>query len=175
MSTEPEFQTRVPNFPRVTFVSDGDSQLAVYRDGEKILEDDRHSLTAARVLEALGIPVKQVEVTPGDLSAHGNSFPESLSKLRGEEQEIMPLSGKTIVLTGTFPQSHRRLASFLQTLGAKVRVDVSERTDFLVVGDKPGDQILLRARELNVIAVQAEHFWRLIAAHPLDPVHKGRH
>ena len=88
---------------------------------------------------------------------HNQEVVQQLSTLgvRWEEYEstatqTMPLSGKTIVLTGTLTSMSRDEAkSRLEALGAKVAGSVSKKTDCVVAGEEAGSK-LIRAQELNV-------------------------
>jgi len=61
-----------------------------------------------------------------------------------------PLSGKTVVLTGSFSHIKRRLAQEkLRELGAKPAGSVSAKTDWVIAGEKAGSK-LTRARELGI-------------------------
>src|SRR5690606_7942355 len=52
-----------------------------------------------------------------------------------------PLSGKTIVITGTLSSMTREEAKErLEALGAKVAGNVSKKTDYIVVGENPGSK-----------------------------------
>ncbi|MDO8991310.1 MAG: NAD-dependent DNA ligase LigA [Sideroxyarcus sp.] len=63
---------------------------------------------------------------------------------------VLPLSGKTFVLTGTLASMGRDEAkSRLEALGAKVAGSVSKKTDCVVAGEEAGSK-LIRAQELNV-------------------------
>jgi len=59
-------------------------------------------------------------------------------------------SGKTIVITGSFASfSRNELKEQLIIIGAKVTSSVSNKTDFLILGEKPGSK-LSKAEELNI-------------------------
>ncbi len=73
-----------------------------------------------------------------------------------------PLSGKTIVITGSFEDYSREdLASKLQSLGANITNSVSKRTHYLVVGESPGSK-LDKARQLGVVVVGADRLDELL-------------
>ena len=61
-----------------------------------------------------------------------------------------PLSGKTVVITGTLPTMTRDEAKqLLQSAGAKVTGSVSAKTDYLLAGEKAGSK-LAKAEKLGV-------------------------
>lgn len=60
------------------------------------------------------------------------------------------LAGKTFVITGTLPAMSRDdTRRFIELRGGKVSDSVSQRTDFLVVGESPGSK-LAKAQKLGV-------------------------
>jgi DNA ligase (NAD+) len=73
-----------------------------------------------------------------------------------------PLSGKTVVLTGTLATMSREQATEeLERLGAKVSGSVSKKTSFLVFGADAGTK-LEKARQLGVETLDEEKFLTLI-------------
>ena len=74
-----------------------------------------------------------------------------------------PLTGQTIVITGTLERMSRQAAEQLVvTLGGRVASTVSSRTTLLVAGSAPGSK-LARAQELGVPVIDEEEFWRRTA------------
>jgi DNA ligase (NAD+) len=73
-----------------------------------------------------------------------------------------PLSGKTLVLTGTLQTMTREeAAAAVERLGGKVASSVSRKTSYLVVGADAGSK-LEKARELGVATLSEEEFKKLI-------------
>ncbi len=67
----------------------------------------------------------------------------------------LPLTGKTVVITGTLNRPRDWIKSALQARGAKVTGSVSKKqTDYLIAGADPGLK-LTKARELGVTVVDA--------------------
>ncbi len=65
-------------------------------------------------------------------------------------QALLPLAGKTFVLTGTFPTLKREEAKeMLEAAGAKVAGSVSKKTHYVVAGEDAGSK-LTKAQELGV-------------------------
>lgn len=70
-----------------------------------------------------------------------------------------PLSGKTVVITGELSGMKRKEAqALMESLGSIVNSSVSNKTDFLVVGEKPGSKYH-KALELGVKILTEEEFY----------------
>jgi DNA ligase (NAD+) len=83
------------------------------------------------------------------LRACGVNWEEGEAAVR----EVLPLAGKTFVITGTLPSLSRDQAKeLLESAGAKVAGSVSKKTDFVVAGEEAGSK-LDKARELGVAVI----------------------
>ena len=84
-------------------------------------------------------------------------------KPRPEEvQQDSPISGKTIVVTGTLQKLDRRQAeALIESLGGKAAGSVSKKTDYVLAGESAGSK-LTKARELGVRVLNEQEFFELI-------------
>jgi len=102
-------------------------------------------ILAERILEQLSD--ERVRDLIAALRVRGLRFELDASERRGEEG---PLSGRTLVLTGTLPDlSRERATKLIKRAGGKVTSSVSKKTDYVVAGESPGSK-LARAEELGV-------------------------
>ncbi|MEN6420004.1 MAG: NAD-dependent DNA ligase LigA, partial [Clostridiaceae bacterium] len=73
-----------------------------------------------------------------------------------------PISGKTIVVTGTLPTLGRREAeALIEQNGGKTAGSVSKKTDYVLYGESAGSK-LDKAKELNISLLTEEEFLKLI-------------
>jgi DNA ligase (NAD+) len=78
-------------------------------------------------------------------------------------QAPKPLSGKTVVLTGTLPTLSRDEAKeMLEAAGAKVAGSVSKKTDYVVAGAEAGSK-LDKATELGIAVLDEEGLRQLLS------------
>ena len=84
-------------------------------------------------------------------------------KPRPEEvQQDSPISGKTIVVTGTLEKLDRRQAeTLIESLGGKAAGSGSKKTDYVLAGESAGSK-LTKARELGVRVLNEQEFFELI-------------
>jgi DNA ligase (NAD+) len=72
------------------------------------------------------------------------------------------LTGKTFVLTGTLPNLSRSEAqTLIETAGGKVTSSVSAKTDYVVVGEKPGSKAD-KAQSLNIPLLSEDQLLALL-------------
>ncbi|AUW94022.1 DNA ligase (NAD(+)) LigA [Sulfobacillus thermotolerans] len=96
-----------------------------------------------------------------------------------EQQAVMketPVTGKTIVVTGTFGQMPRKqLEAWITQAGGKVASSVSRRTALVIAGDKPGSKVA-KALELSVPIMSEQEFleWMAKSGSPLTGSDDGR-
>ena len=79
----------------------------------------------------------------------------------------MELKGKTVVIAGTFSKKQWEIKNLLEGMGARVTTAVSQKTDFLVVGNKGGAK-LKKAESLSIKLIDEAAFNKLI-----DPGNKN--
>lgn len=71
-----------------------------------------------------------------------------------------PLTGKTIVVTGTLETMERKAAQdLIKQLGGKVAGSVSKKTDFVLAGESPGSK-LDKAKEFGIQVLDEAEFLR---------------
>ena len=76
--------------------------------------------------------------------------------------DVLPLAGKTVVLTGTLPTLSRDQAKeLLEAAGAKVAGSVSKKTDYVVAGAEAGSK-LEKAQALGVAILDEAGLFRLL-------------
>jgi len=99
-------------------------------------------------------------------------FAREVDDLLSEIKPIAPekrnhtgaLSGKTVVLTGTFPTLSRSEATArLEAVGVRVSGSVSKKTDFVVAGEEAGTK-LEKAQTLGVEVIDETELLRRLAA-----------
>jgi len=97
------------------------------------------------------------------LRAAGVTWPEHEPAQSSEG----PLTGKTLVVTGTLPSMTREDAkAFIEAAGGKVAGSVSKKTDYLIAGEAAGSK-LEKAQQLGVTILDEDGL-RALVAHVAD-------
>lgn len=135
----------------------GSMQALADATEEALLEvEDIGPIVAASLREFFADPLNRELISA--LQSHGVNWPEQ----GGAAEEILPLSGKTFVLTGTLETMSREVAGEkIQALGGKVAGSVSAKTTYLVAGQNPGSK-LQRAERLGITILDEKNFCELI-------------
>jgi len=82
--------------------------------------------------------------------------------IKEEKEGEKPLAGQIFVLTGKLTTLTREeAAEIIERLGGKVLSSVSQRTNYVIVGESPGSK-LGRARTLGVSALEEKEFLKLV-------------
>lgn len=76
-------------------------------------------------------------------------------------KQSQALNGKTFVLTGTLTKSRNEISELLSNYGAKITNSISNKTNYLIVGENPGNK-LLQAHKLNVKIINEEQLQTLL-------------
>jgi DNA ligase (NAD+) len=98
-----------------------------------------------RNVKALGELLREIEVRPAE-----------------QPRKSSPVSGKTVVFTGSLTKFTRDEAKAVaERLGAKVAGSVSKKTDYVVAGEDAGSK-LTKARELGVAVLTEDEWLELI-------------
>jgi DNA ligase (NAD+) len=96
------------------------------------------------------------------LRQFGLNWPQAAPAKQAAQASPAPLSGLTVVLTGTLESMTREQASErLAALGAKVSGSVSKKTSYVIAGSEAGSK-LARARELGVAILDESGLARLL-------------
>jgi DNA ligase (NAD+) len=70
-------------------------------------------------------------------------------------------SGKTFVITGTLSKPREEIAAWIESFGGKVTDSVSSKTNYVVIGDAPGNSKVTKATKLDVPMVSEEELVKL--------------
>ena len=84
-------------------------------------------------------------------------------KVQSETDIVLPLAGKSYIVTGTLSSMGREEAEDkLRALGATVTSSVTKNTTALIVGEKPGKAKLDKAEKLGIEKLNEEQFLKLL-------------
>ncbi len=118
------------------------------------------ALTQASLTEITAIKGIGIEIATGIVEWVSNSSNQTLlTQLEkaglqlatvSETPDAQPLKGKTFVLTGKLNNFTRsQIQALIEKAGGKVSNSVTQKTDYLIVGENPGSK-LAKAQQLNI-------------------------
>ena len=82
--------------------------------------------------------------------------------VKPEDTENLPLTGKTVVVTGTLTKYDRKaIEDLIVKNGGKASGSVSKKTDYLVAGENAGTK-LDKAKQLGVKIIDEAEFEKLV-------------
>ena len=85
-------------------------------------------------------------------------------EVQNESGEVLPLNGRSYIVTGTLESMGREEAEDkLRSLGATVTSSVTKNTMALIVGAKPGKSKLDKAAKLGIPTIDEKEFQKLIS------------
>ena len=103
------------------------------------------------------------QATIADLKRMGVSMGQA-----AEKPVRRTLEGKTFVVTGTLQRYDRKgIEETIARHGGRPASSVSQRTDYLIVGENPGSK-LEKARQLGIRVLSEEEFERLLRGQPVE-------
>lgn len=73
-----------------------------------------------------------------------------------------PLEGMTFTITGTLSRPRREIAGLIERHGGRVTNSVSRNTDFLIVGESPGESKVTQAQTLGTPVIDEERLRELV-------------
>lgn len=96
--------------------------------------------------------------TIGRLKAAGLKFEAEQSQQKLSDK----LAGKTIVISGNFSVSRDDMKSLITSHGGKNSGSVSGKTSYLLAGEKPGPEKIMKAESLGVEIIDEQKFREMI-------------
>ena len=87
----------------------------------------------------------------------GLQFSSSIKK-----EDNLPLKGLIFVVTGTFSRSREYLKDDIAKQGGVVNNSLSNKTDYLVVGDSPGNAKMKKTKTLNIRCISEKQIMSMI-------------
>ena len=104
------------------------------------------------------------------LKAHGLRF--SVEQAAGAASEA--LSGKIIVISGTFSISRDEMKALIEKHGGKNSGSISGKTSFLLTGDKPGPEKLKKCEKLGIPVISESEFNEMLPSEAVQASSDGK-
>ncbi|WP_312561693.1 NAD-dependent DNA ligase LigA [Anaerospora sp.] len=141
----------------------GDIELLAKASADELTAlDEIGPRIAESVVESFARP--EAERLIAKLTAAGVKLTEEIRRTTG----ILPLTGKTFVLTGTLPTLTRNdAAELIESQGGKVTSSVSKKTDYVVAGEEAGSK-LDKAQKLSITVLNEAELMALLGTAQRD-------
>lgn len=141
----------------------GDIELVAKASADELTAlDEIGPRIAESVVEYFARP--EAERLIAKLTAAGVKLTEEIRRTTG----ILPLTGKTFVLTGTLPTLTRNdAAELIESQGGKVTSSVSKKTDYVVAGEEAGSK-LDKAQKLSITVLNEAELMALLGTAQRD-------
>lgn len=98
-----------------------------------------------------------------DVVYHTQLHGEVLKPDLNEADPESPFYGKKVVITGEFPIPRKELGNILKKhLGADIDSSITERTDFVLVGEDPGPAKMEKVDEYGIETMEADELMPII-------------
>ena len=99
--------------------------------------------------------------------AHYQKIVEYLHKMgykinsTGPGEELL-FTGKSFVITGTMGVPRTEFEKLIKKYGGHPTSSVSAKTDYVVIGDKPGGSKMTKAQKLNIPVISEDAFYQMV-------------
>ena len=90
-------------------------------------------------------------------------FREGVKITKPRIKAVSYLSGKKFVITGSFQKKRSEIESIIQRCGGKVSSHVTQKTDYILCGDKPGSKYS-QAQKLKIKQLNWNQFEKLLSS-----------
>ncbi|NKF22654.1 NAD-dependent DNA ligase LigA [Solimonas marina] len=144
---------------KLTAGCDSAAALLARIDNELALARALDERTASAVREHFAEPAARDALLALDAQLHAFGLLGASAPVHVTAQG--PLSGKTLVITGTLPQPRDAIAAQIEAAGGKVSGSVSKKTDYVVAGAEAGSK-LAKAESLGVTVVDYDGLQTLL-------------
>ncbi|MBM3303088.1 MAG: NAD-dependent DNA ligase LigA, partial [Deltaproteobacteria bacterium] len=138
---------------RLLTVAFGDVRSLAAKSYDEIRRVHGIGPEAAQSVVAFFQEPQNVEIMERLLAAGVTPIPSTVAP----PETATPLTGKTVVFTGTISIPRSEAKKAVEDAGGKVSGSVSRKTDFVVAGEDPGSK-LDKARELGISVITEEEF-----------------
>lgn len=153
---------RLLNALSIDHIGEGASKKLALHFGRRVFEASLEDINA---IDGFGTEMANSIIDFGVVNKTliQNLF-DIIDPIEPEKASIIPTSSftnKTIVLTGSLSKPRDEIASFLESLGAKMTSSVSKKTDLLIYGENAGSK-LEKANELMIKTINEEELIQML-------------